>query len=192
MNQKLQKKISNLENIERFPASELFEFIHITKDDNVLDLGAGTGYISLPIAERVKHVYAFDYDEDILTYLDNKALERNIINISTVAGNFKDIPLENQTIDVALASIALHEVQPLAAALKEIHRTLNEKGLFLCIEIEKTETSTGPRVSSADMETEIHAAGFSILDKVFPSTKIANQPVYIILAQKNEKTEEIE
>lgn len=185
MNQKSQKKINNLENIERVPADKLFELIPIKKDDSVLDLGAGTGYISLSIADRVKTVFAFDYDEDILKHLDTVAEERDITNIKTVAGNFKDIPLEDHNIDIAIASISLHEVQPLATALKEIHRTLEHKGLFLCIELEKTEASTGPRVSSEDMETEILDAGFSVVDKIYPSTKIANQPVYIILAQKS-------
>lgn len=185
MNQKLQKKINNLDNIERFPADKLFELLPIKKDDSVLDLGAGTGYISLSIAEQVKTVFAFDYDEDILKYLETVANERNIANIKTVAGNFKDIPLEDNNINIAIASIALHEVQPLATALKEIHRILNNNGLFLCIELEKTEASTGPRVSSEEMEAEILDAGFSVVNKIYPSTKIANQPVYIILAQKN-------
>ncbi|MCM3781887.1 methyltransferase domain-containing protein [Neobacillus mesonae] len=184
MNPKLQKKISNLENIERFPADELFEFLPVKKSDNVLDLGAGTGYISLSIAERVKTVYAFDYDQDILEYLETLAKERDIANIKSVVGNFKDIPLDNHIIDIAIASIALHEVQPLSTALKEINRVLKDKGLFLCIELEKTETSSGPRVSSTDMEVEILDAGFSIVDKIYPSTKIANQSVYMILAQK--------
>ena len=185
MNQKSQKKINNLENIKRFPADILFELLPIKKDDSVLDLGAGTGYISLSIAEQVKTVVAFDYDEDILNYLETVAKERNIANIETVAGDFKDIPLEDHSIDTAIASIALHEVQPLVTALKEIHRILNNKGLFLCIELEKTETSAGPRVSSEDMEAEILDAGFSVVNIIYPSTKIANQPVYIILAQKN-------
>ncbi|SDD14959.1 Methyltransferase domain-containing protein [Terribacillus halophilus] len=186
MNPKLQKKINNLENGDRFPADKLFEFLPIKKDDLVLDLGAGTGYISLAIAELVKTVYAFDYDEDILKYLDTVAKERDITNINTVAGNFKDIPLDNHFFDIAIASIALHEVQPLSIALKEINRILKDKGLFLCIEFEKNETSTGPRVSSKDMEAEILNAGFSIVDKIYPSEKVANQSIYIILAQKND------
>ena len=185
MNPKLQKKISNLENLERFPADELFEYLPINKNDHILDLGAGTGYISLSIAERVKTVYAFDYDKDILKYLETVAKERNIANIKTVEGDFKEIPLENDTIDIAIASISLHEVQPLKSVLKEIKQVLKERGLFLCMELEKNETSTGPRVSSKDMEVEILDAGFSIVEKIYPTTKIANQSVYMILAQKS-------
>ena len=184
MNPKLQKKISNLENIERFPAEELLGLLPVKKTDNVLDLGAGTGYISFSIAERVNTVYALDNDKDVLEYLETQAKERGIANIKSVAGDFKKIPLDNQVLDIAIASISLHEVQPLATALQEINRILKDRGLFLCIELEKTETSTGPRVSSKDMEITILDAGFSIVNKIYPSTKIANQSIYIILAQK--------
>ncbi|MEC0127863.1 class I SAM-dependent methyltransferase [Paenibacillus pabuli] len=184
MNPKLQKKISTLDNTERFPADQLMEFLPVNKNDKVLDLGAGTGYISLSIAERVQTVYALDCDKDVLDYMETLAKNRGIANIKSVVGNFKDIPLDNQFIDTAIASIALHEVQPLSIALKEINRILKDKGLFLCIELEKTEASKGPRVSSKDMEVEIMDAGFTIVNKLYPSIKIANQSIYIILAQK--------
>lgn len=184
MNPKLQKKINNLENIERFSAEELLELLPIKKTDNVLDLGAGTGYISMSIAEQVNTVYALDNDKDVLEYLETQATERGITNITSVVGDFREIPLDNQVLDIAIASISLHEIQPLATALKEVNRILKDRGLFLCIELEKSETSTGPRVSSNDMEVEMLDAGFTIVNKIYPSTQIANQSVYIILAQK--------
>ena len=53
MNQKLMKKINNLETIKRFPAEELFQFVSLHKEDKLLDLGAGVGYISLPFSKYV-------------------------------------------------------------------------------------------------------------------------------------------
>lgn len=186
MNQKLTRKIKNLENIDRFPADELFEFLSLNKEDTVLDLGAGAGYISLPIAKYVSEVIALDYDEDILKYLETKALKHGITNIKTLASDFKNIQLGNESVDKAVASISLHEVQPLSNVLDNIYRVLKNKGVFLCIELEKSQLSTGPRVSSKDMEQEILNAGFDIADIFHPQTQVANQPVYIIVAQKNE------
>ncbi|MVO98245.1 class I SAM-dependent methyltransferase [Paenibacillus lutrae] len=185
MNPNVQRKIKNLENIERFPPDHLFEYLPLKKSDRVLDLGAGTGYISLPLAEQVQSVCAVDYDEDILKYLEKAAGERNITNIEYVAGNFKDIPLENESFDKAIASISLHEVSPLAEALQEIYRVLKDNGLFLCIELEKTEKFSGPRVSAEEMEVKIREAGFSIVVNTLLQTQVANQPVYVIVAQKN-------
>lgn len=186
MSQKLISKINNLENIKRIPADELFRFVSLNKKDKLLDLGAGVGYISLPISKYVDEVTALDFDEDILKYLETKAGENGLTNIKTLVSDFKDLQLGNETVDKAVASISLHEVKPLSLALDEIYRVLKNKGVFLCIELEKSELSTGPRVSSENMKEEVLNAGFDKVDIFYPETKVANQPVYIIVAQKNE------
>lgn len=185
MNQKLTRKINNLENIKRFPAEELFQFVSLQSEDKLLDLGAGVGYISLPFSKHVAEVIALDFDEDVLKYLETKAAENGLTNIKTVVSDLKDIKLGNEEFDKAVASISLHEVQPLSLALGEIYRVLKDKGVFLCIELEKSALSTGPRVSSKDMKEEILHAGFDIVETFYPETKMANQSVYIIVAQKN-------
>jgi len=184
MNQKLSRKINNLENIDRIPAEELFQYIPLNKEDKLVDLGAGAGYISLPISTYVDEVTALDFDEEILMYLETKASEKGISNIQTIASDFKDIKLENEKFDKAIASISLHEAQPLSLVLNEIYRILKKNGMFLCIELEKSSQSTGPRVSSKEMKQELLHAGFEILDISFPQIEVAKQAVYIIVAQK--------
>lgn len=181
MNQKLTKKINNLETIQRIPVEDILSFISLTKVDKVLDLGAGVGYISLPIYE----VTAIDFDEDILNYLDKKSKEKEITNIETLVSDFKDIQLSSETFDRAIASISLHEVSPLSQALNEIYRVLKNKGVFLCIELEKLDLTKAPRVSSEDMVEQVRDAGFDKVDVFYPEGKIANQPVYIVVAEKN-------
>ncbi|PID24565.1 class I SAM-dependent methyltransferase [Sporosarcina sp. P7] len=185
MNQKLIRKITNLENIKRVPAEELFRFISLNKEDKLLDLGAGVGYISLPISKYVDEVTALDFDEDILKYLETKAGENGITNIKTLVSDFKDIQLRNEIVDKAVASISLHEVKPLSLALDEIYRVLKNKGVFLCIELEKSELSKGPRVSSKDMKENVLNAGFDNVEIFYPQMKMVNEAVYIIVAQKN-------
>lgn len=180
------RKINNLENINRTPAEELFRYVSLHKTDKLLDLGAGVGYISLPISKYVDEVTALDFDEEILKYLETKAEENGITNIKTLVSDFKDIQLGNKAVDKAIASISLHEVQPLSLALDEIYRVLKNQGVFLCIELEESDLSTGPRVSSKVMKEEVLNAGFDKVDVFNPATKLANQPVYIVVAQKNE------
>lgn len=186
MNQKLNRKITNLEKIKRPSADELFQFISLHKEDTLLDLGAGAGYISLPISKYVDEVIALDFDEEMLKYLEMKAKEQSITNIKTLVSDFKDIQLDDEKVDKAVASISLHEVKPLSLALGEIYRVLKSKGVFLCIELEESELSTGPRVSSEKMKEEILRAGFDIVQAFYLQAKVANQPVYIIVAQKND------
>lgn len=184
MNEKVKRKITNLENIDRFPAEALFPCLTINTNDVVLDIGAGAGYVTLPIAEKVGTVYALDLDEDILTYLQLTAEKRGITNIQTVAANFKDIPLADEQVDIAIASISLHEVKPLAIVLKEIKRTLKAQGTFLCIDIEKTAGARGPRVSSEEMMQAMEDVGFCNIKMTISPKKIGQEPVYIITAEK--------
>lgn len=185
---KLTRKINILENADRkndFPAEDLLKLLPIKRSNNILDVGAGTGYLALPAAKQIDGiVYALDIDAGILNYLDSKAKKEKLDNIKTIEGSFENIPLEDNTIDIALASIALHEVNPLSDTLKQINRVLTEKGYLLCVEFEQKETSKGPRVHSSVMEQELQNAGFSIKEKIFPSNKVANEALYIIIAQK--------
>lgn len=177
-----------LENAERendFPAEQLLKLLPIEKTHHILDLGAGTGYLTMPAAKQTDGiVYALDLDGGILDYLDTKAQKEKLGNLKTLEASFNDIPLEDNAIDIALASISLHEITPLSSALKETFRVMKKNGYFLCIELEKNETSTGPRVHSSIMEEELQNAGFSIKEKLFPSTKIMNQDIYMIISQK--------
>lgn len=185
---KLTRKINILENADRnndFPAEDLLKLLPINRSNNILDLGAGTGYLALPAAKQIDGiVYALDLDVDILNYLDSKAKKEKLDNIKTVEGSFENIPLEDNTIDIALASIALHEVNPLSDTLKQINRVLREKGYLLCVEFEQKEASNSPRVHSSVMEQELLNAGFSIKEKIFPSNKVVNEALYIFIAQK--------
>lgn len=187
-NEKLTRKINMLENAERendFPAEQLLKLLPIEKTHHILDLGAGTGYLTMPAAKQTDGiVYALDLDGGILDYLDTKAQKEKLGNLKTLEASFNDIPLEDNAIDIALASISLHEITPLSSALEEIFRVMKKNGYFLCIELEKNETSTGPRVHSSIMEEELQNAGFSIKEKLFPSTKIMNQDIYMIISQK--------
>lgn len=185
---KLIRKINILENTDRkdnFPAEDLLKLLSIKRSNNILDLGAGTGYLTIPVARQIDGiVYALDLDVDILNYLDSKAKKEKLDNIKTVEGSFENIPLEDNTIDIALASLALHEVNPLSNTLKQISRVLIKKGYFLCVEFEPKETIGSPRVHSSVMEQELLNAGFNIIEKIFPSVKVANEALYIIIAQK--------
>lgn len=185
MNQKLYKKINNLENVKRFPAEELFRFVSLNKEDKLLDLGAGVGYISFPFSKHVDEVIALDIDEELLAHLNTKAVENEMTNIRPLVSDFKNIQLDNEMVDKAIASISLHEVEPLSLALNEIYRVLKNKGMFLCIELEKSKDATGPRVSSITMQEEMRKAGFDIVDTYYPKIKVANEDAYIIVAQKS-------
>ncbi|MBU3114005.1 class I SAM-dependent methyltransferase [Clostridium lacusfryxellense] len=186
--QQLSRTVGYLDSPERikaFPPKELLQMLPIKKTDNILDLGAGTGYLAITAAQMVDGlVYALDMNPKMLDIIESKAQDENITNIQLVKGSIDDIPLPDNSIDIVLASLVLHEVSPLSKTIKQIKRVLKEGGYFLCVEFEKTESVLdGPpmhiRIPSANMEEELINAGFSIIQKLFPSDLL-----YIFIVKK--------
>ena len=182
---RLAHKIAFLDNPEKrgdIPPEQLFGLFPIKKTDNILDFGAGTGYITIPAAKMVDgQVYALDIDSGMLEFINARAHGEQLTNIQTIQGSTDAIPLPNETIDIVLASLVLHEVKPLAPTLLQINEVLKEGGYFVCVEIEAKEVSIDgpPRIPSPIMEEELLKAGFNITKKLSPS-----ESIYIFIAQK--------
>lgn len=185
--QLLSRKVEFLDSPERiksFPPEELLKMLPIKRTDNILDLGAGTGYLAIPAAQMVNGlVYALDIDPKMLEVLDSKAKAVNASNIKLVQGSTDYIPLSDDSVDIVLASLILHEVQPLSKTIQQMKRVLKKGGQFLCLEYEKTESAAdGPpmhiRVPSSVMEQELENAGFRITQKEF-----SGDSLYVITAE---------
>lgn len=186
--QLLARKVGFLDSPERaksFSPNELLKMLPIRRTDTILDLGAGTGYLSIPATKMVSgFVYALDIDPKMLEVLDSKAKAETVSNIKLVQGSTDSIPLPDNSVDIVLASLILHEVHPLSKTIQEMNRVLKEDGQFLCLEYEKTERTTdGPpmhiRIPSSVLEQELKNAGLSITQKV-----ISGDSLYVITARK--------
>ncbi|GIN73733.1 SAM-dependent methyltransferase [Bacillus sp. J14TS2] len=181
------KRVEFLEDPERrgdISPDELLNLLPIKKDDNILDLGAGAGYFTIPTAKAVEKgtVFAVDIDPNMLEVVRSKAKKELLANIQTLEGSVDAIPLSDNSIDFVLVSLVLHELKPLLpASLQEIKRVLKPHGTLVCMEFEAEEIPTHPhpRISSASMSQEITKAGLAVTQKLFPTDK-----TYIITAQK--------
>lgn len=177
-------KISYLESPERrkeFSPEQLLDKIPLKESANVLDFGAGTGYFTIPIAKRTKgSVYALDIDTAMLKIIEEKALKEKLPNIISVNKSIENSSIPDESIDVVIASLVLHEIQPLAPLLEQIRNILKKEGYFICLELKpKGSADKGPRITMEEMESEIKEAGFQIIKKHFPS-----ESLYMFIGQK--------
>ncbi|MBL1229960.1 class I SAM-dependent methyltransferase [Enterococcus sp. BWB1-3] len=177
-----QKKVANLEQhrIETITFEEIAALLAIQSTDKIADLGAGTGYFTFPLAEIAETVIAVDLDMQMLAYIKEKMENQQMSNIKPVHSALTNLPLENHSVDKALASIALHEIPELSQALDEIKRILKSGGYFLCVEIERDVTGTHnhPRITQEEMRKYLLEAGFTIIDERIPT-----KGIYAITAQ---------
>lgn len=187
-NQSFRNKIDFLDGDMRkrtLPPEEILNLLPIQNKSCVLDVGAGSGYLTIPAAKCTNGtVYALDIDARMLNVISSKAQSEDIPNIQLIQGGVDHIPMADNSVDVVLASLILHEVGPLAPVLKQVNRVLKVGGYFLCLEYEKEESAAqGPpmhiRISSAEMEKELISGGLIVEQK-----RNFKESIYIITARK--------
>lgn len=167
------------------PPEQILSMLPIQKEDRILDAGAGSGYLTIPAAKQTAGtVFALDMDERMLGVIEAKANAESISNIRLIEGSIESISLPDSSVDIAIASLILHEVHSLPVVFAEINRVLKTGGHILCLEYEKEESNVeGPpmhiRIPSADMEQALSVAGFEVAQKAIPK-----EPIYIITATK--------
>lgn len=76
------------------------------------DIGAGTGYFSLPMAKRVGptgRVLAVDIQPEMLAIIEDRVAAQNLGNVETILATETDPRLPANTVDLALLVDAYHE-----------------------------------------------------------------------------------
>jgi len=92
-------------------ASLVVDYADPSSDDVVLDLGAGTGAITLALAPDAEEVLARDVSEGMMDEGRRKAGERGLSNVAFAYGEFRDPAVDpSQRVDVVTSNFALHHL----------------------------------------------------------------------------------
>jgi ubiquinone/menaquinone biosynthesis C-methylase UbiE len=114
----------------------VFRHIWSALKDNgtVLDLGAGTGYLTLEVAAQLKDgkVIAVDESRDMLEQLTRRVEQAGFgQRVETLRADVVRTGLPGDSIDLVISANLLHEVDNPNAVLGEIDRVLRPGGVFV-------------------------------------------------------------
>ena len=82
--------------------------------DRVADIGAGSGYFTLPLARAVEpsgRVHAVDVDEEMNEYLGERVRGAGLDNVEVILGRFEDPLLPDGEIDLVFTSNTYHHIE---------------------------------------------------------------------------------
>lgn len=80
-------------------------------DMSVVDLGSGSGQLSIPLAHRVGRVLALDISPTMIELLVANAAEAGVSNIETRVGAIETVDIAPGSVDLVVSNYALHHLR---------------------------------------------------------------------------------
>ncbi|MFY9600501.1 MAG: methyltransferase domain-containing protein, partial [Pseudolabrys sp.] len=105
--------------------SDWMEALRLKSGDRVLEIGAGPGYVSFALANRVGPagiVYALDRSADALAYLERLQKERGVGQIQRIAADAATLERTDVQAHSALITMVLHHADDPAGILHNVAR----------------------------------------------------------------------
>ena len=102
---------------------KLIYYLHPEKDKLYLDIGCGTGNYTIALAEYGINIFGVDPSDQML----NEARSRNR-DIKWLKGTAEELPVVNEVLDGAIATLTIHHWTNLQASFSEINRVLSGNG----------------------------------------------------------------
>src|SRR3989338_8053625 len=157
------------------PAHNIAQF-DLQSGMHVADLGAGTGTLSVLIAQAVGDagkVYAVEVQKPLLEKLKNHAKEAHVHNVEALWGDIERLQgthLKDHTVDAAVASNVLFQVEHKDGFVQEIKRILKPGGKVLVIDWTESFRGMGPHIDHVVTLTEarrlFEKGGFTFVKKI--------------------------
>lgn len=140
----------------------------------VADIGAGVGYYSFKIAEKIGpsgKVYATDIQPEMLRLLRQSAAKNGVRNVEPILSSATSTGLPDASIDLMILVDVYHEFAEPQKMLAAMRRALKPDGRLVLLEFRKEDPNVPIReehkMSVAEAKLELEAEGFR-LEKVLP------------------------
>lgn len=150
------------------PPVEVVNALALKQGDFIADIGAGTGYFSLPMAQAVipgGRVFAIDVQREMLELFKDKLDQYPAFNVELVQADASGTGLADATCDVVFMANVWHEFEDRGAVLRESIRILKPLGRIAVLDWRPdVEPEHGPplehRLPSEEGATRMAEAGF--------------------------------
>lgn len=109
--------------------------LHLTPKIRIADLGAGEGLISQLLARRAERVTCVDNSPKMVEFGRELAKKNGFSNLDYQLGDIEEVPLKDESVDLALLSQALHHAQHPETAVQEAFRILQPGGELIIVDL---------------------------------------------------------
>lgn len=158
-------KLNNPERKKEFPLDIVLEHTKIINPKIIVDIGAGTGFFSIPFAQKFKDskIYACDISEIMVDWMQSNIVPNNS-NIFPLKMEDAQTNIESNKADLVFMVNLHHELYNPEQMLSECKRLLKPGGKIAISDWKKEETKQGPsleiRYKPDQVKNQLVSAGF--------------------------------
>jgi ubiquinone/menaquinone biosynthesis C-methylase UbiE len=141
----------------------------IAPGSTVADVGAGSGYMTLRLANAVGpsgRVYATDVQPEMIARLTVRVDAAKVRNVTPILGTSADPGLPHGALDLVLMVDVYHELAAPQRMLQRLKRALKRDGRLVLVEYRKEDPSIPIReehkMTVAEAKAEVEAEGYRL------------------------------
>ena len=166
------------------------KYLHVKKQDIIVDMGGGTGYFAQYLEPLVKRVIVIDPSLKMLHKINQHSIEK-------IWGKAEKISISDESIDRVVLINTLHHISEKyhKPALDEIYRILKTQGQLFIIEVkpnngliqniflkfEQLITGATYHLNAKQLKKKLEDCGYTVENIISPSN---HNWKYVILAKK--------
>ena len=163
--------------IERFESPErdayqqpqkVLEYLGEIQGLTIMDIGAGSGYFAVKLAEIGANVIAADVDDTFQEFLQNRIKENNLNTIETRKIPYDSPNLKEEEVDMVLIVNTYHHIESRPEYFTKVKKGTKPEGELVIIDFYKSEIPVGPplnhRLPIDVVVNELKKAGYTAFD----------------------------
>ncbi len=155
---------------DRQPPELVLEKAGFKKGMTVGEIGAGTGRMTLWIADKIGPegiIYANDIDTQGLKHLNNRADKAGFKNIRTITGNITEPKFPDGIMDIVFMINVFHHLDDPVALLKNTKPAFKPGGYLIIVDCDPDKVAWGAGhgcTGKEDMRNKLKMAGYELVE----------------------------
>jgi ubiquinone/menaquinone biosynthesis C-methylase UbiE len=150
------------------PPKEIMDAIGVRQGMIIGEIGAGTGRMTVWLADRVGEkgkVYANDIDRKALDHLERRCEKDDLRNVVTILGEVEDPLLPENSLDLAFMINVYHHLDMPVALVRNIIPSLKSTGILAIVDADPDKSNFGPGHSTPmeEMLAQLDEAGYKLI-----------------------------
>ncbi len=141
--------------------------MNIEPNDKIADIGSATGYFPVRFAKTAHkgNVFGIDVEKDMVDYLNHRAQQEEIYNLSSILGDFDD-PKIPFPMDIIFLCDTYHHIENRIEYFNNIRKDLKPNGELVIVDFRKGELPVGPpdkhKIAPEEVINELKNAGYEL------------------------------